>query len=164
MWCNQRRGRPCTWPPDHLQGMMVEWFARRARHEANWNSGKYFNELVLNTTALAARLPLAIEAFFFVPNAECTDPTCVKAGYKCARYARDAHAAFLRRFALQPTSVPLLRLNVSTGEFECAQCDRWGGGWQLHPPAPQVEVPRVPVPGMRSTTHVARKPAASHRQ
>ena len=121
VWCNVRPAELCAWPPHELQGMMREWTLRRDRQQSNWGTGRYWNELVLNTTALGMTLPVAIEAFFFLNNVTCDDHNiCVMAGAtKCEHYARIARAAMLAHFRLRSAAVPLLMLNARTGHFTC---------------------------------------------
>ena len=109
------------WGEDHLEKMLAEQAQARARGATN-----RYNEVVVDAATFARHLPQAVEAVFFVgvmSDAHCSSTntwanTRGSGINHCERYARAAHAAFLRRFGLASNDVPLLRLDVDTSSTE----------------------------------------------
>ena len=92
-------GRPRPWKPEHV-GYVLE------RHQEigmkyrkpGYHSG--YNEVVVDAAPWRGQLPGVVRAFFFVDGGP----------EKLERKARQAHIAFLRRYRLEPSDVPMLRL------------------------------------------------------
>jgi len=67
-----------------------------------------YNEVVLDGQAWLAQLPEAVEAFFVPTGAPPSEE----------RAARDARRAFLSRFHVSASNVPMMRLNVASQNAE----------------------------------------------
>lgn len=94
---------PCAWLKPEKLKMMLE-------QQLLWDGtrGYSYNELVIDASSYAARLPSAVEAFFYTSAANAAQVERVS----------DFRDAFLEEYGIPEDIVPLLRFDVSTD---------WGG-------------------------------------
>mmetsp|Transcript_36873 Transcript_36873/g.61063 ORF Transcript_36873/g.61063 Transcript_36873/m.61063 type:complete len:441 (+) Transcript_36873:21-1343(+) len=113
-WCDFRKTYDlgfCAWHPEWLQGMMRQQLVGLVAREGLTACGKpqcLYNEVVLDGQAWLAQLPEAVEAFFVPTGAPPSEE----------RAARDARRAFLSRFHVSASNVPMMRLNVASQNAE----------------------------------------------
>lgn len=109
-------GSDDAWGPNDLGKML----AQQLQLHQHGPTGR-FNEVVLDAAAFAEHLPEAVEAIFFIGHG--TASHCSSTNHwantqsqqtsnHCEPYARKAHRAFLRKYSLTASDVPLLRLDV----------------------------------------------------
>ena len=86
----------CAFKPSDLELMMRAHAGHQHNAHAADGSAKY-NELVIDTGPYLANLPQSVEAIVGEPS---------------------VHAAFLRRYGLTRTQVPLLKFSAGDAEFQ----------------------------------------------
>jgi hypothetical protein len=128
-WCDEERGWPCAWPPDHLaESIAVRDRIAAARgqtweRDAPWDfvkEGGFYNELVFEFDAFHAALPDSIDAIFFIRD-DCFQPRMQpwipgQQEFKCEEYARWAHAELQARWPDRARHIPLVALDVFNWE------------------------------------------------
>ena len=123
-WCNEERGWPCAWPPDHLSEQIEIRDRIAAADGDTWeldaprdfvDEGAFYNELIMDYNTFHRNLPESIDAIFYIPG-ECDEirPQWWMSGHqtpKCEEYARWAHSELLARWPERARNIPLLALN-----------------------------------------------------
>ena len=102
-WCRDEADPSnCAHRPSQLDIMM--------RKHAKANTVTY-NEIVFEAATYVARLPVTIEAVFWVREGANVDGYCPVAGQYCERYARETHEKLTRIMGLEKDQIPLLMLD-----------------------------------------------------
>lgn len=95
-WCRSREQTQCGWQPNQLDQMLMQ----------QWEQSKSsYNEVVLDSERWDANLPHTISAVFYPAYAS----------QDKAAHARQVHAAFLARYRLDSSTVPLLVFDPIAG-------------------------------------------------
>ena len=137
-WCDDpsRDQFPCAWRPTDLGPMLCARERIRRRGEKpphkDFDDRKFYVEMIFDADAFVRRLPLSIDAVFYMrvdrSKWECpqclglswpdVEPNCVDAtsGPKCRDYATRAWRKILSHFHKTPRELPLLQLDPHNRE------------------------------------------------
>lgn len=100
----------CVWQADHLVDMLT---LQEVTHK-----GTTYNEVVIDAATYSLKPDVALEAFFYIPTAECLkNPSCKD-------QTAAAHTRFLAKFGRTAAETPLLMLDTTdfTAPFSCDKC------------------------------------------